>query len=1042
MFVSMLLIAITVVSVIGTTDVDQLPKKFPVVHEVESTNNIQGVGDAPEVILLSEIEQNSDRLYQGDDVLVAGTIDNEVNSSITSNSSGTLFLTYENVGTTNPGIYLYESTNGGDSWTPVLMIAAANLTNPSLALGEGTQNWLFLTFVMNGVSLYVFRFNVSNPLYDNDNPVNYYNGLGVANPKIITDSVEYSSNWYPYLIFNERVYNKQDLWQLSFIRSVDYGATWGSIQILNFYENFDPYYDGRYAHPDIGYGSNNLFVVYDDYDYSEDDDERDVFVRYSSDFGATWSGEQKVADNEFNHECDPSVAVVKGLSSEKTILITYTSVYSMTDNDIFYAYSQDGGMTWNKYCALDVSYSNDTLSDVTTSDNLGFIQVVYLKDADIIYRRVSYLTPEIWTNEMIVNEEHSAALGHTPRIAVNPTRPVNEEAAITWTDCRNSGFANDVYFDTNPRTNTYFVELVKDINPGAVGSYPYWSIVFNNNLIFGASDATHGRELWITDGTTAGTILLKDINPGSGSSDSDGYRFIEFNNKVYFCANDGVHGGEMWVTDGTVAGTLLLKDINPGSGSSDIEGYQFIEFDNQILFQANDGIHGRELWVTDGTAIGTTMVTDLNVGPDSSEPAYFIKYKEKVFFSADDGTRGREVWMTDGTALGTTLVKDINTNAGSEPSQFIEHNNLLFFSAYEDIYGQELWITDGTEYGTTMVMDINTIGDSEPTNFYVFGYWIFFRATDGYFGYELWRSDGTEVGTTIVKDINPGSASSYPQVFINYDNRLFFNAIGTSGQELWVTDGTTDGTQLFMDINPGPGSSSPFSFIIFDNTLFFTAVDGIHGNELWMTDGTEVGTSMVEDINPGANSSWPSGYIEFNDTLIFGANESTFGKELWSLMSLVCIFGSPSPANGATKIARPPPQLQITVSDLDNDLLDISFYWKNHMDQWILLQTHTGVGNGTYTFFPPITSDWIWGNTTYTWSVNVTDGINWRNKIYQYTTGGNRYDVNNNGIVNFQDAGIVWTHRTSIAPYDGLYDVNQDGQVNFMDAGLTWVNRD
>jgi hypothetical protein len=52
------------------------------------------------------------------------------------------------------------------------------------------------------------------------------------------------------------------------------------------------------------------------------------------------------------------------------------------------------------------------------------------------------------------------------------------------------------------------------------------------------------------------------------------------------------------------------------------------------------------------------------------------------------------------------------------------------------------------------------------------------------------------------------------------------------------------------------------------------------------------------------------------------------------------------------------------------------------------------------------------------------------------------YDVNHDGKVNFQDAGLVWVHRTSLVPYDGLYDVNQDGQVNFQDAGLTWVNRD
>ena len=74
--------------------------------------------------------------------------------------------------------------------------------------------------------------------------------------------------------------------------------------------------------------------------------------------------------------------------------------------------------------------------------------------------------------------------------------------------------------------------------------------------------------------------------------------------------------------------------------------------------------------------------------------------------------------------------------------------------------------------------------------------------------------------------------------------------------------------------------------------------------------------------------------------------------------------------------------------------------------------------------------------------MNITDGTNWTNETYNYTTGGSRYDVNNDNKVNFQDAGLVWIHRTSEVPYDGLYDVNKDGQVNFQDAGLTWVNRD
>ncbi len=150
------------------------------------------------------------------------------------------------------------------------------------------------------------------------------------------------------------------------------------------------------------------------------------------------------------------------------------------------------------------------------------------------------------------------------------------------------------------------------------------------------------------------------------------------------------------------------------------------------------------------------------------------------------------------------------------------------------------------------------------------------------------------------------------------------------------------------------------------------------------------------------------------------------------------------PMNTATMVERPPINVSVTVIGSN---LDIHVRWLNHtphIPYWDELVSWSSQSTGRFEFYPqdiPRTQ-WIWGNTTYTWSVNVTDGISWTNETFWFITGGSRYDVNNNDVVNFQDAGLVWVHRTSIAPYDGLYDINQDDQVNFMDAGLTWVNRD
>ena len=51
-------------------------------------------------------------------------------------------------------------------------------------------------------------------------------------------------------------------------------------------------------------------------------------------------------------------------------------------------------------------------------------------------------------------------------------------------------------------------------------------------------------ELWTSDGTTGGTRLVQDINPGPGSSTPE--NFIVAGGCLYFSATDGEHGFELW----------------------------------------------------------------------------------------------------------------------------------------------------------------------------------------------------------------------------------------------------------------------------------------------------------------------------------------------------------------------------------------------------------------------------------------------------------------------------------------------------------------
>jgi ELWxxDGT repeat protein len=109
--------------------------------------------------------------------------------------------------------------------------------------------------------------------------------------------------------------------------------------------------------------------------------------------------------------------------------------------------------------------------------------------------------------------------------------------------------------------------MVKDLNLGVAAANPSGLTSVDGTLFFKADDGIHGRELWKTDGTAAGTVLVADTNPGSAGSfpPFDSTRdIVGFNGMVFFAADGGVHGVELWRSDGTEAGTVLVADINPG----------------------------------------------------------------------------------------------------------------------------------------------------------------------------------------------------------------------------------------------------------------------------------------------------------------------------------------------------------------------------------------------------------------------------------------------------------------------------------------------
>ncbi|HEX5747571.1 MAG TPA: ELWxxDGT repeat protein [Archangium sp.] len=439
--------------------------------------------------------------------------------------------------------------------------------------------------------------------------------------------------------------------------------------------------------------------------------------------------------------------------------------------------------------------------------------------------------------------------------------------------------------------------LVRDINPGPANGFVLFPRDVEGRLFFGANDGVHGQELWKSDGTEAGTVLVKDINPGPDSSivdpDINGIGSASFRGEYYFPAGTPDTGLELWKSDGTEAGTVLVKDIRPGPARSEF-GY-LTPLGHRLVFEANDGVSGFEPWVSDGTPEGTRLLKDIRPGPEGSLPLDLRRVGRKVFFTANDGVHGTELWVTNGTEAGTRLVEDLLEGPESSgPFQFHELDDTLVFLAANEGGGFDVWRSDGTRGGTYRLKELfpgavpllmeGWREDRKPV--------VYFAGNDGTTGWELWVTDGTTRGTRRAADIVPGPGSSFPNGLTTVGSTVFFSADdGATGFELWRSNGTPGGTRRVKDIWPGPSSGidglgatgSEGGLQRVGERFVFAADDGVSGLELWVSDGTEEGTSLLQDINPGPASSVPTRFAHSGGRIFFMADDGTHGEELWAL---------------------------------------------------------------------------------------------------------------------------------------------------------------
>ncbi len=401
--------------------------------------------------------------------------------------------------------------------------------------------------------------------------------------------------------------------------------------------------------------------------------------------------------------------------------------------------------------------------------------------------------------------------------------------------------------------------LIKDIFENG-SSMPVFMGSVNGKVIFTATNLQYGRELWASDGTDQGTVMIKDFIPGI----SGGLQFNVFfvsDTLIFFFGKQNNNNAplSLFATNGTSTGTVWLCDI------ADITPPMLSGINGKCLF-VNKLQNGRELWVSDGTASGTKMLKDINTSGAGAEPFNLTPCGNQLFFIADDSDHGQELWVTDGTESGTRLVKDIFSGivsstytTGLKPG-IIAMQDKVYFCAIEDTKtGYELYVSDGTDTGTKLVKDLLQ-GDYKNSIPYVFGAcdkFIIMYATNEHGRNSVWISDGTAEGTEQIIDDSAGNLIQNTSLkHLNLGDKLIFQFTSKEfGSELWVSDGTISGTHILIDATPGIASGVDGTMFRLGNQFIFTASNPFFGKELWISDGTQDNTHLFADLLPGANGS-------------------------------------------------------------------------------------------------------------------------------------------------------------------------------------------
>ena len=384
-------------------------------------------------------------------------------------------------------------------------------------------------------------------------------------------------------------------------------------------------------------------------------------------------------------------------------------------------------------------------------------------------------------------------------------------AGRLWFVDRDAPFGPKALYVHDPVTGTT-TQLVT--NPGWLWNEPNRNprplVGLGTRVVFAAWTAETGYALWATDGTAAGTVMIADPDPSTvNGTFMTSANHLVHGGKLYFAVPDATHGEELWVTDGTAVGTHLVADTIDGSKSLTPTALTTVGGDfwfSGFTYDLSGGFTGAAAYVFDPDTDTAALLADasgpLVKGPLAFQPITVLGEQKVLIWNTDGLT------LSDGTDIGTESLAA--RTASITGWAITSLGTRAFFVNSQTATGIELWVTDGTPETTRIVKDIMPgagagvlAGTSNPLVPFGSGVCFVGRNATSTLESEVWCSDGSEAGTQMVADLVAGGSGSSPAELTPAGDRLYFSAQVGAARGLYRYDGAE------VSAVPIPGASSP-----------------------------------------------------------------------------------------------------------------------------------------------------------------------------------------------------------------------------------------